>query len=121
MATFSSPKRNLRVWGENGKWNAAFEPYGSFITDDEELIERLRGHGSYGKDFVEAKMPVEAKNNLIQGIRSAGNRPVLGEREKLIRLGTLRAKLLRNSGEYRKDAPEEEMKELDELKAELGV
>ncbi len=121
MTTFSSRRRKLKVWGENGKWSAAFEPYGRFITDDEKLIEGLRDHGSFGKDFVEAKMPTQPKDNLIQGIRSSGNRPVLGEREKLIRFGVLQTKLLKNDNTPRRDAPEGELNELSELKLELGV
>jgi len=121
MVTFSSRRGKLKVWGENAGWNISFAPYGNFVTDDEQLIERLRDHGSYGKDFVEAKMPTQPKDNLIQGIRSSGNRPVLGEREKLIRLGTLRTKLLKNDGEYRKDAPEEEITELETISQELAV
>ena len=128
MVTFSSRSAKLKVWGEKivngknvGERLASFEPLGKFKTDDETLIEKLRNHGAFNRDFVEANMTVLKKDNLIQGVRSAGNRPVLGEREKLIRFGVLQTKLLKLSGDYRLDATPEDIKELKTIQEELGV
>ena len=135
MVIFSSRKTALKVWGEKivkgknaGEMLASFAPFGKFSTDDEQLIAKLRDHGSYNKDFVElSKIAVSAdrqvvpKGNLRQGIRSSATQPILGEKEKLIRLGTLREKLLKNDGSYRKDAPEEEINELTKIQELLGV
>ena len=128
MVTFSSRKTALKIWGEKivkgknvGEMLASFAPFGKFTTDDEQLIAKLRDHGSYNKDFAEMGKVVASKGNLIQGIRSSATQPILGEKEKLIRLGTLREKLLKNDGSYRKDAPEEEINELTKIQELLGV
>ena len=128
MITFSSRKTSLKIWGEKivkgknvGEMLASFAPFGKFTTDDEQLIAKLRDHGSYNKDFVELSKIVVPKGNLRQGIRSSATQPILGEKEKLIRLGTLREKLLKNDGSYRKDAPEEEINELTKIQELLGV
>ena len=135
MVTFSSRKTALKIWGEKivkgknaGEMLASFAPFGKFSTDDEQLIAKLRDHGSYNKDFVElSKIAVSAdrqavpKGNLVQGIRSSALQPIPGEKEKLVRLGTLREKLLKNDRSYRKDATEEEIKELKTLQEQLGV
>ena len=137
MVTFISVNRNMKVWGEKkikaldgteknvGEKLASFAPHGSFTTDNEDLIKKLRAHGAYGKNgkggFIEANLKKPSKSNVIQNIRSAGTAQVLDREEKLIRLGTLRAKLLKNDGSFRKDATEEEITELQEIQGELGV
>ena len=137
MATFVSINTGMKVWGEKivkgtngveknvGERLADFSPLGTFVTDDEVIIEKLRKHGAYGRNrkggFIEASLPKPPKSNAIQGIRSAGEQPIFDKDEKLIRLGTLRAKLLKNDGSFRKDASEEDKKELKELQGELGV
>ena len=135
MVIFSSRKTALKIWGEKivkgknvGEMLASFAPFGKFTTDDEQLIAKLRDHGSYNKDFVElSKIAVSAdrqvvpKGNLVQGIRSSALQPILGEKEKLVRLGTLQATLLKNDGSNRKDASEEQINELKMLREELGV
>jgi len=133
MATFVSVSNNMKVWGEKlddkgknvGERLASFAPAGSFTTEDEVIIEKLRTHGAFNKKgkfgFIEASAIPKPKSNVIQGVRSAGTQPILGEKEKLIRLGILRATLLKNDGDFRKDASEEDKKELKELQEELGV
>jgi hypothetical protein len=131
MAQFVSPSRKMQVWGEKmvgdkpvGELLASFEPYGRFITEDEELIEKLKNHGAYGVGkgkFTMVNTVPKPKGNVIQGIRSAATAPILDKEEKLIRLGTLRAKLLRNDGSFRKDASDEDKEELRTIEQELGV
>ncbi len=123
----------MKVWGEKldskgrniGEKLASFAPYGSFTTEDEAIIEKLRAHGAFNKKgkagFIEANTMPKSKGNVIQGTRSAGNSPILGKDEKLIRFGTLRASLLKNDGTPRKDASEEELEELKSIQDELGV
>ena len=132
MATFVSVTKGLKVWGEKivkgknvGEKLADFAPVGSFTTEDEELIAKLRAHGACGKGkrygFIEAGTMSKPKSNVIQGVRSAGNSPILGKDEKLIRLGVLRASLLKKDGAPRRDASEKELEELKEIQDELGV
>jgi hypothetical protein len=126
----------MKVWGSKivrgtngveknvGEKLASFAPYGRFITEDEQLIEKLKNHPSYGTGkgkFIMVNTIPKPKGNVIQGVRSAATAPILDKEEKLIRLGTLRAKLLKNDGSFRKDASEEEINELQEIQKELGV
>lgn len=117
--TFVSQYRKFKLWFGDDK--IAFEPYGRFSTDDERKIEALRNHPLFGRKFVEASMKPPKNENIIQGIRSAGTQPVFDKDAKLVRLGELRAKLLRKDGSFRKDASDEEKKELKEIREELGV
>ncbi len=123
----------MKVWGEKldakgrniGEKLASFAPFGSFSTDDGKLIAKLKANGAFNKKgkygFIEANAIPRPKSNVIQGTRSAGNSPILGKDEKLIRLGTLRASLLKNDGTPRKDASQEELEELKSIQDELGV
>ena len=132
MALFVSPRnRKMKIWGDvtvNNKRThvllASFEPDGRFTTDDQELIEKLKNHSAYGtgrNKFTMINTIPKPKGNVIQGIRSGGTQPVFDEKEKLIRLGALRAKLLKKDGSFRKDASEEEINELKSIQEELGV
>jgi hypothetical protein len=112
MYTFFSPYRKY-VARDNAGTIAKFEN-GHFITPDLVLAEKLRIHPMYGKKIHE-KGSVKPKANLIQGIRSAATQPILDRDNKLLRLGELRAKLLKKDGNVRKDAGEEEIKEMHEL------
>ena len=120
MATFISRNINLRIWGDKGKWNAMFAPDGNFVTEDEEIISALREHPNFKKTFTEAGT-VKAKGNIIQGTRSAATQPIRDKDAKLLRLGELRAKLLKMDGNPRLDASEELINEMKELQGELGV
>ncbi len=121
MATFISRNIKLRIWGEKGEWNASFAPVGTYKTNDEKIIGILRQHPGFNKNFTEANMKPIKKGNIIQGIRSSGTQPVLDKDNKLLRVGELRARLLKNDGKPRLDASEELINELKELQGELGV
>ncbi len=121
MATFISRNIKLRIWGEKGAWDASFAPIGRYSTNDDKIIGVLREHPLFNKKFAEANMPKMAKSNVIQGLRSAATQPVIDKDNKLLRVGELRAKLLKNDGAFRKDAPDDLINELKELQGELGV
>ena len=121
MFIFTSPHRKFAVYGQGYK--AKFTPIGaigSFQTEDEQLVEKLRTHPDYGRRFVENALPKKVESNIITDIRSAATRPVLSD-DKLIRFGELKAKLLKQDGSFRKDASSEEQEEYINLKQELGV
>ena len=121
MATFISKNVQFKVWGENAEWSAAFAPMGRYATNDEKIIEALRTHPYFNRSFSEIKIPPKGKSNIIQGVRSAGTQPIRDREAKLMRLGELQARLLKNDGSFRKDASDELINELKELKGELGV
>lgn len=120
MATFVSRNLKRRIWGENGKWNASFAPNGTFVTKDEKIISALREHSGLNRLFTEAGK-TKAKDNIIQGIRSAATQPILDKDTKFMRLGELKARLLKNDGSPRLDASEDLINEMKELQGELGV
>ena len=121
MATFISVNRNRKIWGEKGAWKISFAPLGSYTTEDEKMIERLRKHPLINKGIVETGKIPKPKSNNIQGTRTAVTQSIPGKDEMLIRLGELRARLLRKDGSRRKDASDEDYAELLELQGELGV
>ena len=136
MAVFVSPSRNLKIWDEKlvrgndgiernvGKKIAEFAPLGRFVTEDTELIEKLKANPSYGVGkgkFIMIDTVPKPKGNVIQGVRSAGTAVVFDKQEKLIRLGELRARLLKKDGSFRKDASDEDINELKSIQEELGV
>ena len=119
MATFISKNRAFKHSFD--KQRIDFSPLGSYTTEDEKIIEVLRRHPYYNKGFVETNAIPEPKGNTTQGIRTAATQGIIGKDEKLLRLGELRARLLKNDGSFRKDASDELIDELKELQGELGV
>ena len=117
--TFFSPMKGLRIWGEKAEWNAKFV-LGTYTTENQEIISALRNHKEYGRKIVEKGLP-KIKDNIIQGTRTAGTQPVFDKDQKLVRLGKLRAELLKKDGSSRKDASEDQINELKQLEKELGV
>jgi hypothetical protein len=99
---------------------------GKFTTEDSDLALKLRSHPEFGKRFMEIGAAVKENPNIVQGIRSSDSHPEIGkvsqdDKEKLIEFGKLQATLLRNSGEYRKDATPENIAKYELLKDELSV
>lgn len=136
MYTFTSVNNKYSIYGKpklEGKqlvpeFIVNFNPIGSignFITQDEELAQKLREHPSFGKRFMEIGITAKENPNLVKGIRSSETKPELGKEptspEKLIAFGALQATLLKKDGSYRKDASEEQIKQYEELKKELGA
>lgn len=117
MHKFISPHRRMKVFGKpkdkKPEWKALFTPdgiSGIFITEDDELAERLQNHKEYGKSFVKFERPGKKRTVVHQGERSAGM-----SQENLVRVGELKASILKKDGSYRKDASEEEIKEYEQL------
>lgn len=134
MYTFTSVNRRYSIYGQpklEGKekvpeYIVNFTPIGSmgsFITDDEELAQKLRSHPSFGKRFMEIGVQAKENPNLVQGLRSSETKPELGKEpvdpQKFITFGALQATLLKKDGSYRRDASEEQIKQYEELKKEL--
>jgi len=110
------------------EYQVEFEPIGSmgrYTTDNAELAEKLRKHPEFGKRFMEIGLTAKENPTRVQGIRGSSDKPDLGKEaqdpKKLIRYGVLQATLLKNSGEYRKDASPESITEYEQLKKELEV
>lgn len=112
MNTFFSPYRKY-VARDNEGTIAEFEN-NYFKTPDDALAGRLRKHPMFGNKIHERGAPAP-KGNIIQGVRSAGEQPIFDAKEKYIRLGELRNKLLKKDGSFRKDADQKEVEELQEL------
>jgi hypothetical protein len=136
MFTFTSVNNKLSLYGKPelvGKSNVPeyivnFTPIGSmgkFNTEDEELAQKLRAHPSFGRKFMEIGVSAKENPNIVKGVRSSETKPELGQEpvspEKLIAFGGLQATLLKKDGTYRKDASEEQIKQYEELKKELGA
>ena len=132
MYTFTSVNNKLMLLGKpvNGEleYQVEFEPIGSmgrYTTDNAELAEKLRKHPEFGKRFMEIGLTAKENPTRVQGIRGSSDKPDLGKEaqdpKKLIRYGVLQATLLKNSGEYRKDASPESITEYEQLKKELEV
>lgn len=96
---------------------------GSYITKDEELVKKLRGHPDFGKRFMEIGLNARENPNIVQGLRSSATSTESGKEpldpEKLIKFGMLQATLLKKDGSYRKDASEEDKSKYEQLKKEL--
>jgi len=131
MYTFTSVNNRFRIFGApiNGQpeYDVRFEPIGSmgrFATNDSELAEKLRAHPEFGKRFMEIGISAKENPHVVSGIRSSETKTELGKEpidpEKLIQFGRLQATLLKKDGSYRKDASEEEIKQYESLKKELG-
>ena len=110
------------------EYTVRFEPMGSmgrFSTTDEELVEKLRKHPSFGKRFMEIGVKSQENPNVVRGLRSSETKPELGKEpinpEKLIEFGRLQATLLKKDGTFRKDAPEEDQIKYETLKKEIGA
>jgi len=132
MATFTSINTRFMIIGKPvggiPEYMVRFEPVGaggSFSTNDEDLVTKLRSHPEFGKRFVELGLKPKQKSNIVSGIRSSISHPELGEKktdpQKLIEFGKLQATLLKNDGTYRKDASEENKLKYEALKQELGI
>src|SRR5574343_396026 len=136
MYTFTSVNNRFSIFGKPelvGKemipeYMVNFSPIGTmgrFSTDDEELAQKLRTHPSFGKRFMEIGVTVKENPNTVAGIRSSETKPELGKEpidsQKLIEFGGLQATLLKKDGTFRKDCSEEQIKQYEELKKELGV
>jgi len=113
---------------ENLEYIVKFEPMGTmgrFTTNDEELAKKLRSHSEFGKRFMEIGINAKENPNVVAGVRSSETKPELGKEpidsQKLIEFGGLQATLLKKDGTYRKDASEEQIKQYESLKQELGV
>jgi len=132
MFVFTSVHRKHTIFGKplsNGEleYIVQFTPVGAvgqFITDDEELANKLRQHPDYNTKFMEIGVLKETiKSNVIQGIRSSETRPELGQEhidpKEFVEYGELKAKLLKNDGSYRKDASEVDIKRFEELKSKI--
>ena len=109
------------------EYEVRFEPMGTmgrFITQDEELANKLRAHPSFGKRFMEIGVSAKENPNVVSGIRSSETKTELGKEpidpQKFIEFGRLQATLLKTNGEYRKDASEEDKLKYEQLKSELG-
>lgn len=136
MYTFTSVNNKFSIYGEPKlegkervpKYIVNFTPIGSmgrFITEDEELAKELRGHPDFGKRFMEIGITAKENPNIVSGLRSSETKPELGKEpidpQQLIVFGGLQATLLKKDGSYRKDASEEQIKQYEELKKELGA
>lgn len=134
MFTFTSVHPAFRIFGKPvqiGKemipeFDAKFIRHGAvghFVTEDEQLAEKLRKHPNFGKAFTEMSIPKNLETNVVSGIRSSATQPELGKTEidksKLIRFGVLQNKLLKQDGTYRIAVPKEEIAEYELLKKEL--
>lgn len=136
MYTFTSVNNKFSIYGEpklEGKervpeYIVDFIPIGSmgrYQTEDAELAEKLRKHGDFGKRFMEIGATVKENPNVVTGIRSSETKTELGKEpidpQKFIEFGGLQATLLKKDGSYRKDASEEQIKQYEQLKQELGA
>lgn len=132
MFTFTSVHPKYTIWGKpvNGvpEYSAKFVRNGSvgiFITEDEQLAEKLRQHPEFNKRFTEMGKPPKSESNVIEGVRSSATQPELGKEkidpQKFIRFGVLHNKLLKKDGTYRADCTPEEKSEYEQLKSELEV
>jgi hypothetical protein len=109
----------------------------NFQTEDEELVAQLKAYPTFEKDFYASDgIKVQSKNNLVNGVRTSEDQPLLGA-EGLIAETKLAAKneltekfqlylslsktLLKADGNPRADADPEELAQLDVLKGELGL
>jgi hypothetical protein len=108
------------------EYTVKFEPIGTmgrYSTDNEELVLKLRKHPSFGKRFYETGITAQENPNIVRGLRSSETKPEIGKEpvdtQKLIEFGRLQATLLKNSGEYRKDASEEDRIKFEQLKLEI--
>ncbi len=126
---FVTPKnfRGLSVW-KDGKQVVKFQPrgdMGTFATDDPKRIEEIRGLREYGtiiKEFKGEGVPkFESPTEILKGGLTSVTQQQIEEKEevdkdKLIRFGELKGKLLKKDGNYRGDADPDEIAEYEELK-----
>lgn len=113
--------------------------YGFFATNDDAVIERMKAFKAmYGTTIKEVTdKNVNPHFNIhnegtggfaeISGMLNAtkddspiAKKPPINPND-YIRYGELKASILRNSGEYRRDATDEQIKEYETLKLKLGV
>ncbi|RMG43485.1 MAG: hypothetical protein D6732_00045 [Methanobacteriota archaeon] len=124
---------------------AKFRPggnFGTFATDDEEKIAKLKAHPLFNKAFKvweKGKPPkfdspvnhgvILSQNDLPDNVRAMVEEKLKQPEpvevpqpdvEKYVRFGELKAKLLRKDGSYRGDAKDEEITEYEKLKEELN-
>ena len=144
---FISKIKRFQVW-KNDKKLAQFEDmgggYGAFSTDDEDLVIELKGHSAFGRGFnilEGAKFPKFYSLNTHVGAQTStskepdlekirANEKAKAELEaartlaevkiKVKRFGELEGKWQKQDGEFRKDAPPNEVEEYNKLKQEIG-
>lgn len=127
---------------------ATFSPsrdgeYGFFATNDEAIVERLKKfsgmYGSVIKEVEGSNLPSFDIHNYGSGgyAELAGLLGITRDHKAVneiqaspkiqidpndyIRFGELKASILRTSGEYRRDATDEQIKEYENLKLKIGV
>jgi len=104
---------------------------GIYKTDKEEIINALRNHPKYEKNFSDKSSFVKlhnTMNNVIQGMRaSTVNVEEIEAKaksalmEKFKRYDGLKSTVIKASGEKRVDASEEDYSEFQKLKTELNL
>lgn len=144
---FVSKIKRYQIWVDDKKL-AQFEDmgggYGAFSTDDDELVKRLKSLPDYNKIFHSlegAKFPKFLSLKTLVGAQTSSskesdmnkikaNAKAEAELEaakkfaemkmKVKRLGELEGKWKKKDGEFRADAPQEEIEEYNQLKNEIG-
>lgn len=144
---FIAKIKRRQIW-ENDVKLAQFEDmgggYGAFSTDDEVLVEKLKNYPNYGVDFYAlegAKFPKFFSTNFHVGAQTSSTkepdlekikanekakaeleaaRTVAEVKRKVKRFGEIEGKWKKQDGEFRKDAPPEEVEEYNKLKLEIG-
>ena len=142
---FISKYKRYQIWVDDKKL-AQFEDmgggYGAFSTDDDELVNKLKKLPMHGKEFHSlegAKFPKfyslftrvgaqttvkdnteKIKANLKAEIELETAKKFAEMKMKVKRLGELEGKWKKKDGEFRADAPEEEISEYNKLKSEIG-
>lgn len=123
MFIFSNKYRSATVWLPSKK-RVQFDNH-MFRTEDKELAQEIREHPLFGKEIIDSgEVARKQKENIIRGVITSANSEPISEDEKVdytpyVRLGFLKAKVLKKDGGYVKGM-EEEIKEYEILKEKLG-
>ena len=139
--------KRFQLWADDKKL-AQFEDmgggYGAFSTNDKALIDKMEQHPEFNKTFhvlEGAKFPkfyslkyhvgaqtsstkepdlekIKANEKALAQLEAA--KQVAEIKAKVKRFGELEGKWKKQDGEFRKDAPTEEIDEYNKLKQEIG-